>query len=140
MIKFFFYVHTNILDFQSFQVPPDMLCNLAREKSAQYLYRKNILSNQQQSQCPKIFTKWGVSYNITYQESTLESGSYTSVQNCGQPRSELNSCFRKQLSEPQFSLTLGPCPDSVLVHRISLTQNLQCVGTFSKFVHIKLIQ
>ena len=111
-----------------------MLCNLAREKTAQYLYRKNILSNQQQSQCPKIFTKWGVSYNITYQESTLESGSYTSVKNCGQPRSELNSCFRKQLSEPQFSLTLGPCPDSVLVHRISLTQNLQCVGTFSKYV------
>ena len=106
-----------------------MLCSLARNQKTQYLFRKNLLANPQ---CPQVFTQWGISYNITYEESTLESGTYQRIQNCGQPRSELNSCFRKQVTEPQFSLTLGPCPKSTLVHRLSLTQNLQCIGTFSK--------
>ena len=108
-----------------------MLCSLARNQKTQYLFRKNLLANPQ---CPKVFTQWGISYNITYEESTLESGTYQRIQNCGQPRSELNSCFRKQVTEPQFSLTLGPCPESTLVHRLSLTQNLQCIGTFSKYL------
>ena len=69
-----------------------MLCNLARNQKVQYAYRVNLLANPQ---CPKVFTQWGVSYTITYEESTLNSGTYQHISNCGQPRSELNSCFRK---------------------------------------------
>lgn len=62
----------------------------------------------------------------------MESGNWNKVENCGQPRSELNSCFRKQQESPQFSITLGPCPETSLVHRQSLTQNLKCIGSFQK--------
>lgn len=88
----------------------------------------------QEAKCPNdLFTKWGVSYNISYAEMSLDHSSrWQQVEQCGQPRSELNSCFRKQLSDPQFSLTLGPCQEATLVHRQSLTQNLKCVGHFTK--------
>ena len=41
--------------------------------------------------------------------------------------------FRKQAQDPQFSVTLGPCPDTSLVHRQSLTQNLNCIGHFTRY-------
>ena len=115
----------------SLQSPPDMLCNQAKEKKTQYLYRKTIPNGS--AKCPKFLTRWGVSYNISYSEVSIENSQFQEVENCGEPRSELNSCFRKQAQDPQFSVTLGPCPDTSLVHRQSLTQNLNCIGHFTRY-------
>ena len=71
-----------------------MLCNQAKEKKTQYLYRKTIPNGS--AKCPKFLTRWGVSYNISYSEVSIESSQFQEVENCGEPRSELNSCFRKQ--------------------------------------------
>ena len=109
-----------------------MLCNQAKEKKTQYLYRKTIPNGS--AKCPKFLTRWGVSYNISYSEVSIESSQFQEVENCGEPRSELNSCFRKQAQDPQFSVTLGPCPDTSLVHRQSLTQNLKCIGHFTRYL------
>ena len=112
-----------------------MLCTAAKAKKRQYLYRITSLEGHPELyKCPTFFTEWGVSYNITYSEISPDAGNWQKVENCGQPRSELNSCFRKQLRDPQFSVTLGACPDSSLVHRRSFTQNLNCIGNFTKQV------
>ena len=71
-----------------------MLCNQAKEKKTQYLYRKTIPNGS--AKCPKFLTRWGVSYNISYSEVSIENSQFQEVENCGEPRSELNSCFRKQ--------------------------------------------
>ena len=71
-----------------------MLCNAAKEKKVQYLYRISAAEiNPELSKCPKIFTQWGTSYNISYSEISPDTGNWQKVENCGQPRSELNSCF-----------------------------------------------
>ena len=126
--KFYYNCHF----FDTLQVPPDMLCNEAKEKKTEYLYRANIPHGS--VKCPNFLTHWGVSYNINYTELhfTGNGGEFDYVENCGQPRSELNSCFRKQPQDPAFSITLGPCPTTSLVHRQSLTQNLKCIGHFSR--------
>lgn len=79
-----------------------------------------------------MLSTWGVSYNISYNEVSLDSGNWQQVANCGQPRSELNSCFRRQRTDPAFSITLGACPESALVHRQSLTMNMNCIGHFTR--------
>ena len=111
-----------------------MLCTAAKEKKKEYLYRVTSLveNHPEFYKCPTFFTEWGSSYNISYSEISPDAGSWQQVEDCGQPRPALHSCFRKQLRDPQFSITLGACPDSSLVHRRSFTQNLNCIGNFTR--------
>jgi hypothetical protein len=51
---------------------------------------------------------------------------------CGKPRSELTSCSRRTEEDPQFTINLGNWPTSSLVHRQSLTQNFQCIGSWKE--------
>jgi hypothetical protein len=113
------------------QAPTMNLCNAAKNKQKTFLYRMQLANMTGGSNdCPKMFTGWATSYDITYREYLSENGAY--ADQCGQPRSELNSCFRRQASDPQFNINLGPCPDTTLVHRRSLTQNVKCIGKWTK--------
>ena len=85
-----------------------MLCNQAKEKKTQYLYRKTIPNGS--AKCPKFLTRWGVSYNISYSEVSIESSQFQEVENCGEPRSELNSCFRQGLLYRWTEHSILPMP------------------------------
>ncbi len=109
-----------------FQVPAADLCTEAKARPMHYLYRLRHATPN--NECPTLLIKWGASFGVTYSEYLSEDGAY--VKNCGQPRSELNSCFRKRPEDPQLTFNLGSCPDTALVHRMSLTQNVKCIATW----------
>ena len=103
------------------------LCEKAKTVKMEYLYRQ---SARPQGECPAEYlaSGWDTSLNMTYAEYLSEEGAY--VQDCGQPRSEMNKCVRRHFEDPQFTFNFGGCPSTSLIHRQSLTQNFQCVGSW----------
>lgn len=127
-------LHPNVLAHQSSScsraaINTEVLCKEAKRQNKKYLYRSFPAGEPTNSVCPAMFTSWGATYDITYSEYQTDTGSY--VNNCGQSRTQLNSCSRKQPDDPEMTLSLGRCPESVLVHRNVLNQMVKCLGSWT---------
>ena len=99
------------------------LCSEARRTPWRYLYRHTA----QPSDCPAVLMG---SHEISYSEYDSTSSQY--IEDCGEPRSEINSCHQRDRDDPQITINLGKCPSGTLYHRSSLTETFQCLGSWQE--------
>lgn len=120
------WLHRNILRFKSSECSTKRdagkLCKKALTQKWRFLYRENPLEEE----CPDILSG---SHSFTYSEYSATTASY--IENCGDPRSETNGCNQRTSIDPQFSFNFGNCPSGNLVHRTSMTQTMNCMGSWS---------
>ena len=99
------------------------LCSEAERSPKRYLYRQTF----RPSPCPAVLAG---SHEISYSEYDSTSSQY--IDNCGEPRSEINSCRQRDEEDPQITINLGKCPTGTLYHRSSLTETFRCLGSWQE--------
>ena len=82
-----------------------------------FLYRKT----SQPSDCPGVLSG---SHQIS-EYSEYDSASSQYIENCGEPRSEINSCHRRDQDDPQITINLG-----------TVLSSLSCAGLYCSVLQV----